>query len=42
MMDLLTKDTNDFVAAYLDNLISFSYTQEHHPQHLTLILQWFH
>ena len=39
MMDLLTKDTNDFAAAYLDDLIIFSDTWEHHMQHLTLILQ---
>ena len=39
MTDLLTKDTNDFAAAYLDDLIIFSDTWEHHLQHLTLILQ---
>ena len=39
MMDLLTKETNDFAAAYLDDLIIFSDTWEHHLQHLTLILQ---
>ena len=39
MMDLLTKDTNDFAAAYLDDLIIFSDTWEQHLQHLILILQ---
>ena len=38
MIDLLTKDTNDFAAAYLDDLIIFRDTWEHHLQHLILIL----
>jgi len=29
MMDLFTKDTKDFAAAYLDDLINFSDTWEH-------------
>ena len=39
MMDLLTKDTHDFAAAYLDDLIIYSDTQKNHLQHLTIILQ---
>jgi len=39
MMDVLTKDTHDFAAAYLDDLIIFSDTWENHLQHTTLILQ---
>ena len=39
MMDLLTKDTRDFAAAYLDDLIIFSDTWENHLQHLIIILQ---
>ena len=39
MMDLLTKDTCDFGAAYLDDLIIYSDTWENHLQHLTVILQ---
>lgn len=38
-MDLLSKDTHEFAAAYLDDLIIFSDTQENHLQHLTIILQ---
>ena len=39
MMDLLTKDTHDFAAAYLDDLIiNYSDTWEYHLQHLTIIL----
>ena len=39
MMDLLTKDTHDFAAAYLDDLIIYSDTWENRLQHLTIILQ---
>ena len=39
MMDLLTKDTRDFAAAYHDDLIIYSDTWENHLQHLTIILQ---
>ena len=39
MMDLLTKDTRDFAAAYLDDLIIYSDTWENNLQHLTIILQ---
>ena len=39
MIDLLTKDTCDFAAAYLDDLIIYSDTWENHLQHLTIILQ---
>ena len=39
MMDLITKDTRDFAAAYLDDLIIYSGTWENHLQHLTIILQ---
>ena len=43
MMDLLTctisKDINNFAAAYLDDLIIFSDTWEHHLHHLTIIQQ---
>ena len=38
-MDLLTRDKNDFAAAYLDDLIIFSDTWEHHLRHLISILQ---
>ena len=38
MMDLITKDTRDFAAAYLDDLIIYSDTWENHLQHLTIIL----
>ena len=39
MMDLLTKDTRNFAAAYLDDLIIYSDTWENHLHHLTIILQ---
>ena len=42
MMDLLTKDTCDFAAAYLDDLIIYSDTWENHLRHLTIILQQLH
>ena len=39
MMDSLTKDTNDFTAAYLDDLIIFNDTWEHHLLSLLPISQ---
>ena len=38
-MDLLNKDTHDFAATYLDDIIIYSDTWENHLRHLTIILQ---